>query len=201
MAILSARKLTHGGILYELNNQESAVWLNIPDNRSSFLEHFSAEVIINLKDWSYQLIVENVPITFNPTSPMAITEIETKGGLQPKSVTKARYIKPVARRTPNQRTAHIALSLNSKISANQITRHGTMIEGKKVYGRKLLPEPTRCLKCHTFDGSHLASECQQEHDTCGTCGKQHHTAECKVDEPSSFHCVNCKADGHAAWSR
>jgi hypothetical protein len=199
MAIISARKLTHGGILYELNNQESAAWLNTPGNRSSFLEHFGAEVII--KDRSYQLIIENVPISFNPSSPMAIAEIETKGGLQQKSVIKARYIKPVARRTPNQRTAHIALSLSTKTSANQIIRHGITIEGKKVYGRKLLPEPTRCLKCHTFDGGHLASECQQEHDTCGTCGEQHRTAECKVIEQTTFHCVNCKADGHAAWSR
>ncbi|KAG1759513.1 hypothetical protein EDD22DRAFT_759317, partial [Suillus occidentalis] len=192
------RKLTHGGILYELNNQESVAWLNIPGNRSSFLEHFRVEVII--KDRSYQLIVENVPISFNLTSPMAIAEIETKGGLQQKSVIKARYIKPVARRTSNQRTTHIALSLNSKTSANQIICHGITIEGKKVYGRKLLLEPTQCLKCHTFDGSHLASECQQEHDTCGTCGEQHCTAECKVDEPATFHCVNCKVHGHAAWS-
>lgn len=129
IAILSARKLTHGGILYELNNQESVVWLSTPGNRSSFLEHFGAEVII--KDQSYQLIMINVPISFNPTSPMVISEIETKGSLQPKSVIKARYIKPVTHRNPNQWTTHIALSLSSKTSANQIICHGIIIEGKR----------------------------------------------------------------------
>ncbi|KIK38840.1 hypothetical protein CY34DRAFT_90304 [Suillus luteus UH-Slu-Lm8-n1] len=100
MAILSARKLTHGGIFYELNNQELVAWLSTPGNRSSYLEHFRVEVII--KDWSYQLIIENVLISFNPTSPMVISEIETKGSLQPKLVIKARYIKPVACRNLSQ---------------------------------------------------------------------------------------------------
>ncbi|KAG1858835.1 hypothetical protein F4604DRAFT_1503723, partial [Suillus subluteus] len=194
----SARKLIHSGILYELNNSASATWLNTPGNRSTFLEQFGAEVII--KDRTYNLIIENVPISFNPTSPVATSDIERKGGLQPKSVIKARYIKPIERRSPNQRTAHIALTLNSKTSANQIIRHGISIEGKKVYGRKLLPEPTRCLKCHTFNGGHIAAECQQEHDTCGTCGDKHRTAECKVNDAEAYHCANCKTDGHAAWS-
>ncbi|KAG2336072.1 hypothetical protein BDR05DRAFT_836434, partial [Suillus weaverae] len=191
--------LTHGGILYELSDPASATWLSIPGNRSIFLEHFGAEVII--KDRAFHLIVENVPISFNPTSQIAYSDIEKKGGLQPKSVLKARYIKPIARRFPNQRTAHIALTLNSKTSANQIIRHGIVLEGKKVYGRKLLPEPTRCLKCHTFDGGHIAMECQQEHDTCGTCGDKHRTAECEVNDVALYHCVNCKTSGHAAWSR
>ncbi|KAG1826722.1 uncharacterized protein BJ212DRAFT_1258211 [Suillus subaureus] len=198
MAILSARKLAHGGILYELSNPESAAWLSIPGNRSNFLEQFRAEVII--KDHTYHLIIENVPVSFNPTSPVATSEIERKGGLQPKSVIKARYIKPIARRNLNQRTTHITLSLNSKTSANQILQHGITIEGKKVYGRKLLPKPTRCLKCHTFDGGHIAAECQQEHNTCSMCGKKHHTVDCKIDNAAAYHCVNCKSNGHAAWS-
>ncbi|KIK38841.1 hypothetical protein CY34DRAFT_90288, partial [Suillus luteus UH-Slu-Lm8-n1] len=98
-------------------------------------------------------------------------------------------------------TAHIALSLSSKTLANQIICHGITIEGKKVYGHKLLPEPTRCLKCHIFDSGHIAAECQQEHDTYGTCREKHCTPECKEEDPSTYHCVNCKTTGHATWSR
>ncbi|KAG2743413.1 hypothetical protein P692DRAFT_20746281, partial [Suillus brevipes Sb2] len=56
-------------------------------------------------------------------------------------------------------------------------------------------------KCHTFDGGHLALDCQQEHGMCGTCGEQQCTTKCKVNDPTAFHCVNCKMDSHAAWSQ
>ncbi|KAG2113772.1 uncharacterized protein F5147DRAFT_570840 [Suillus discolor] len=128
-AILSARKLPHGGILYELNAPISVEWLNIPTNRSTFLNHFDANTII--KDRAYHLLIENVPISFDPNSKAAIAEIEIKGGLQTNSISKTRYIKPVARQSPTQRTAHIALTLNSKIAANQIIRFGLSIEERK----------------------------------------------------------------------
>ncbi|KAG2108903.1 uncharacterized protein F5147DRAFT_531038, partial [Suillus discolor] len=195
----SVRKLSHGGALYELNAPISAEWLNIPTNRRIFLNLFDANTII--KDRSYHLIVENVPISFDPNSKTAITEIEIKGGLQANSISKTRYIKPVARRSPTQRTAHVTITLNSKIAANQIIRFGLPIKGKKVYGRKLLTEPTRCLKCHTFNGGHIAMNCPNENDTCGTCGAEHRTATCKVDDPAFYHCINCKEDGHTSWSR
>ncbi|KAG2059500.1 hypothetical protein BDR06DRAFT_928227 [Suillus hirtellus] len=198
-AILSARKLPHGGVLYELNAPTSAEWLNIPTNRSIFLNLFDANTII--KDRAYHLIIENVPISFDPNSKTAIAEIEIKGGLQVNSISKTRYIKPVARRSLTQRTAHVAITLNSKIAANQIIRFGLPIEGKKVYGRKLLTEPTRCLKCHTFNGGHIAMNCPNENNICGTCGAEHQMATCKVDDPAFYHCVNCKEDGHASWSR
>ncbi|KAG1886670.1 hypothetical protein F4604DRAFT_1518753, partial [Suillus subluteus] len=84
---------------------------------------------------------------------------------------------------------------------NQAIRFGLTVEGKKVYARKLLPEPTRCLKCHVFDGGHIAAECNQVDDACGTCGAQHRTSACKVEDPGLYHCINCDTKGHASWSR
>ncbi|KAG1879042.1 hypothetical protein F4604DRAFT_1579341, partial [Suillus subluteus] len=100
-----------------------------------------------------------------------------------------------------QRTAHIAITLKTKKAANQIIRHGISMEGKKVYGRKLLPEPTRCLKCQLFDRGHIAADCPQKHDTCGTCGADHRTSSCSADTQELYHCANCNTDGHASWSR
>jgi hypothetical protein len=100
MEVLSARKLIHGGILYKLSDSTSASWVNTPGNRSALLEHFGTEVII--KDRAFHFIIKNIPISFNPTSPIAITDIKRKGGLQAKSVVKARYIKPIAHRNPKQ---------------------------------------------------------------------------------------------------
>ncbi|KAG2755642.1 hypothetical protein P692DRAFT_20844481 [Suillus brevipes Sb2] len=96
-----------------------------------------------------------------------------KVGLKPKTISKVQYIKPEARRKPGQQTAHIIVTFNSKEGANQAIKFGLIIKGKKVYGRKLIPEPTRCLKCHSFENAHMAAECPQEQETCGIC-REHH---------------------------
>jgi hypothetical protein len=93
------------------------------------------------------------------------------------------------------------VTFNPKEGANQAIKFGLTIEGKKVYGRKLIPEPTRCLKCHSFENTHMAAECPQEQETCGTCGEHHRTAACQVTDQNEFFCRNCKVKGHAAWSR
>ncbi|KAG2153358.1 hypothetical protein DEU56DRAFT_726959 [Suillus clintonianus] len=183
MVFLSARRLPHGGALYELNSAESARWFDNPANRSKFLEHFGIEVMI--KDRSYHVIVENVPISFIPDNYAALAEVEKKAGLKPKAIIKARYIKPIARRNPGQRTAHVIFTFSAKEGANQAIRFGLSVEGKKVYGRKLIQEPTRCLKCHSYEGTHVAATCPQEHDSCGTCNEQHRNRRMHNHEPGT----------------
>lgn len=199
MNFISARRLPHGGVLYELNSTEAAEWFNVAANRGYFLEHFGAEIVI--KERTHNVIVENVPVTFVSNNPAALADIEKKAGLKPRTISKTRYIKPEARRKPGQRTAHIIVTFNSKEGANQAIKFGLTIEGKKVYGRKLIPEPTRCLKCHSFENTHMAAECPQEQETCGTCGEHHRTAACQVTAQTEFFCRNCDMKGHAAWSR
>jgi gas vesicle protein len=196
---ISARRLPHGGVLYELNSPEMVKWFNSPANRSQFLEHFGPEITI--KDRSFPVLIENVPTSFVPDNKYALAEIEKKAGLKTGAITKARYIKPESRRRPGQRTAHAILTFSTKEDANQAIKFGLSVESKKVYGRKLIAEPTRCLKCHSLEGSHIATECPQEHDTCGTCGKEHRTATCQVTNPNDYHCKNCDVKGHASWNR
>ncbi|KAG2110708.1 hypothetical protein DEU56DRAFT_719327, partial [Suillus clintonianus] len=107
------------------------------------------------------------------------------------------------RRNPGQRTAFCTISCKDRESANQAIRLGLMIEGRKISARKLLPEPTRCLKCQQLTSEHMASSCSQTVDTCGTCGMDHRTSECDFGkaDPQHHYCVNCNLQGHAAWSR
>ncbi|KAG1888691.1 hypothetical protein F4604DRAFT_1519551, partial [Suillus subluteus] len=105
------------------------------------------------------------------------------------------------RRNPNQRTAHVILTFKSRESANHGIKFGLSIASKKVYGRKLLPEPSRCLKCHLYDGSHMATECPNESDSCGTCSNNHCMTTCSTMDQNCYYCVNCKSKGHAAWSQ
>ncbi|KAG1759604.1 hypothetical protein EDD22DRAFT_782326, partial [Suillus occidentalis] len=117
LTFVSARRLPHGGVLYELNSKESAEWFNSPTNRSNFLEYFAPNA--SIKDRLYHVLMENVPITFIPDNPAAIADIEKKAGLKPKSISKAKFIKPASRRHPNQRTAHVVITFASKEHANQ----------------------------------------------------------------------------------
>ncbi|KAG1886671.1 hypothetical protein F4604DRAFT_1675544 [Suillus subluteus] len=86
ISILSARKLPHGGIIYEMESATSAEWIATPANRSAFLEHFGPEVIV--KDRAYHIIVENVPISFNPLAASSIADIEKKGGLKHNTISR-----------------------------------------------------------------------------------------------------------------
>ncbi|KAG1837426.1 hypothetical protein DFJ58DRAFT_610154, partial [Suillus subalutaceus] len=168
LAFLSARRLPHGGVLYELDSVESVLWFNVPAHRSKFLEHFGTEIVI--KDRSFHVLVENVPISFIPDNHAAIADVEKKAGLKHKSIYRARYIKLAARRNPGQRTAHVILTFGTKEGANQAIKHGLSIEGKK------------------------------EHDTCGTCSNQHRMATCTITDQTQYQCKNCDVAGHAAWS-
>ncbi|KAG1736258.1 hypothetical protein EDD22DRAFT_959806 [Suillus occidentalis] len=184
LSFISTRRLPHGRVLYELNLKTSAEWFNIAANKSNFLEFYSTNVII--KDRSYHVLMESAPVSFVPDNPAAIADIEKKAGLPPRSIIKTRYIKPIARRNLNQRTVHIAIMFATKEGANQAIKFGLSIAGKK---------------CQSFDGNHVAAECPQTHDTCGTCGEEHHTQNCKMTKPESYSCANCKEKGHTSWSR
>jgi len=147
------------------------------------------------------VLVENVPISFVPENRYALADIEKKAGLKPGSIAKARYIKPESRRRQGQRTAHTVSTFKTKEDANQAIKFGLSVESKKVYGRNLIQEPTRCLKCHLLEGTHIAAECPQEQDICGSCGGPHRTSACSITDPNEYHCKNCDVKGHAAWSR
>ncbi|KAG1820845.1 uncharacterized protein BJ212DRAFT_1265279 [Suillus subaureus] len=171
LTFISVQRLPHSGILYELDSVKSAQWFEIPAHRGKFVVNFSTNATI--KDCSFHILMENIPISYDPGSIYTNLDIKKKGGLKPGSITKARWIKLITRRSPTQQTAHAIVTLKTKESTNQILHFGISMEGKKVFGCKLLPEPTCCLKCQSFDGTHVAAECTQQHDMCGTCRAEH----------------------------
>src|SRR5882724_6299669 len=121
-------------------------------------------------------------------------------GLPTDSIDSTRWIKPTSRRTVGQRTAHLITKLCSPEAANQALRDGLIIEGKRVWAGHMKKEPRRCLKCQSMASNHLAAECDQN-TICGTCGKEHRTAECSECDQKKYWCVNCNLHGHASWDR
>ena len=95
----------------------------------------------------------------------------------------------------SQRTAILVFRIDSREVANQVIEHGLFIEGKKVWGRKQVQEPKRCLKCQCF-GEHKDEKCALIHNVCGRCDSQHRTSLCAKEDKTKWECSNCKAAGN-----
>ncbi|KAG2049732.1 hypothetical protein BDR06DRAFT_836393, partial [Suillus hirtellus] len=156
-----------------------------------------------IKEQTFQIIAEYVPTTFDPESKEALTEAEKRSGLSPGAIVKAKWLKPINRRNHGQRTAFCTITCATREDANKAIKQGLTIEGRKIASRKLLPEPTRCLKCQQLTSAHIATNCPNKEDICGTCTKNHRTSDCTItsSEMEQQHCKNCDQSGHAAWSR
>ena len=167
---IGARKLHNRRVIYKMGTAETAHWLKSNANISKFLQVFSATSVI--KQHSYLVIAEYIPLSFNPTNQLHLTDIENENRLEPEGILSACWIKPTYRHKQGQRTAHGILGFAQPEEANLAIRNGVVIAGKRVWARKLLQEPRRCLKCQQIGATHIAAECEQAHcfGTCETIG-------------------------------
>ena len=194
---ISARTLTNGGVILECAQPEHAQWVR--ENAVAYERGLGGGAKLRLRP--FKVVVEFVPIIFNPHNEAIWREVETDIDLPVNSIMEARWIKPVARRYREQRFAHLLLTLNNPVAANTIIRSGLTLASKRVTVHKNLAEPMRCAKCHQYDAGHLARDCPLQRDICGTCGSSHRTSECKVQDPEDHRCTVCDKRGHATWSR
>ncbi|PIL31787.1 transcription factor [Ganoderma sinense ZZ0214-1] len=193
---VAGRTLSNGGVILECGQPEHAQWLR--DNAASYEEVLGVNAKIRLRP--FKVVVEFVPVAFDPHEETGWRQVEEEAGLPGHSITEARWIKPVIRRQRDQRVAHLLLTLNSPTAANTLISRGLTLAGKRVSVRKNLAEPVRCAKCHRYDAGHLARDCPQQNDICGTCGRAHRTSECNRQDTRDHKCSACNKPGHATWS-
>jgi len=55
----------------------------------------------------------------------------------------------------------------------------------------------RCLKCQRW--GHMAKDCRETSDTCGTCAENHRMNTCTAYK--TLRCANCDSKTHGSWSR
>ena len=108
-----------------------------------------------------------------------------------------KWAKPVNRRSPEQRTAHLILTFSNANAANRAITDGLTICNRRCHVEKVKREPTRCLKCQGWN--HFTKDCLEKEDRCSNCTENHRTSDCST--PQKRHCVSCKTDNHASWSR
>ena len=137
------------------------------------------------------------PITFDPKNEAHLRELEEGNNLDPKSIKKAKWIKPVNRRQTGQTHAYAIISLTSPSSANHLIRKGIMICRVKTTPSKLKHEPLQCLRCRSW--GHVIVQCHSTLDTCGACREEHSTKDCS--NPHLRYCISCKDSMHASWDR
>jgi len=111
-----------------------------------------------------------------------------------------RWIKPLKRHKAGQQTAHLIPHFKTMGAANHMIRDSLVIAGKWTWARHMRKEPRRCPICQLLTARHLVAECNQQ-TACGTCSKDHCTAQCTKTERDHFRCVNCNLQGHTSWDR
>jgi hypothetical protein len=186
---------TQRGDLLMLNSKEAVMWINEPDIEMAFTKVFEEGSIIKVR--TYNLIVPRVPISFDPKDDKHIRKLEETNGLCVKEIFKAKWIKPIERRRPDQTHAFVILTLFKVDSANHLIRDGLNICNVRVRPTKQKLELVQCMKCRKW--GHFVSECLADKDTCGSCGESHRTNACT--NKGKVFCVSCGDSSHPSWDR
>jgi hypothetical protein len=195
VVFVGAQRVRSGAIVFHLNTVAAAEWIRMPRRMGTFLEKMGGTSIF--KPRSFSVVVEFVPVSFNPDLGNALGEIEEHSGIEKGGLTQARFIKPVARRQPGQRCVHAIFGFSSAEAVNHAIQHSLFVEGKQVSARKLLAELIRCLRCQRIGVNHIAAVCTHG-DVCARCGEAHRTDTCRADHKSRG-CSNCKAEKRQHW--
>ena len=144
------------------------------------------------------MIAYFVPLNLNPDNPRHVAEIAESNNIAADDILKIRWAKPPARRSPSQICGHLIVNFSNPDTANRAKTEGLIICNKRVSVAKYKKEPIRCLKCHGWN--HVASECVQTYDRCGSCGARDHRTSMCTDK-STLYCINCESHSHASWAK
>jgi hypothetical protein len=191
----SGTLLRNGGLLIELNSNDAACWLKSEGVIDHFLENLGSGA--SVKNRTYQVIVQFVPISFDPTDDEQIREYESHNNIAEGSIAKAEWIKPIKDRRGEQTVATMRVYHRDAESANAILKQGAYVFNKRVVPKRPHKEPIRCLRCHKF--GHERRECRYQIAYCGKCSKVHETEDCRASR-NEFQCVNCFGP-HPSYSR
>src|SRR5882724_11038378 len=190
---VGAKKLGNGGVVYELDKQETADWVR--REKAAFMAGFGGTAVV--RERATSVIVKFVPVAHSPDALAKNRRIEGNSRLEEGVLLTTRWIKPLQRRTPGQKAMHLIVRFKMDEAVNATIKDGLVIAGKRVCARWMKKEPRRCLKCQSLTVRHLAARCNQQ-IVCGTCSKDLHTAECVVTDKDAFWCTSCKASGHTS---
>ncbi|KAJ6561060.1 hypothetical protein DFH09DRAFT_921379 [Mycena vulgaris] len=103
-----------GAVLLHLNSEAAAEWLK--QDMPSFLSAMGGTSIY--KEHLLNVVVEYVPVSFDPSQDGALHVVEGDNGLPSSTLVKARWIKPVGQRREGQKVAHTVFGFKDPSAAN-----------------------------------------------------------------------------------
>jgi hypothetical protein len=183
------------GLLVEMESDRASAWVSKAENRFALCVEIGPDVVVRPR--AHTVIAFNIPLTFDPEKQEHLAEFYEANHLDSETIATTRWVKPIARRIPEQKSAHLSISFTDASAANRAIADGISICNKRVRVEKVKKEPTRCLKCQGWN--HHAYECISRDDKCGNCAENHRTSQCP--HPRRTRCISCNVDDHASWSR
>ena len=183
------------GTVIEADTDGLAKWMSDPINMVELCAMLGVGVTFRMR--RYMVMAFNVPLNIDPTNCAHLEEINSVNDLGDDTIAEMRWAKPIERRSPNQKSAHLILSYSNPEAANRAISNGISICNKICQAERVKKEPLRCMKCQEWN--HKANHCPMLMDRCGNCAREHKTADCSY--PRSKRCVSCRSDNHASWSR
>ncbi|KAG1893399.1 uncharacterized protein F5891DRAFT_1196443 [Suillus fuscotomentosus] len=100
LTIRTVTQYRNGGTVLEMLTTEGATYIKKPDIKNEFIKILDPSATI--KDRIYPAIIQFVPLTFNPSDPEHLRELEIENKWNEGELVSARWIKPPGKRASNQ---------------------------------------------------------------------------------------------------
>lgn len=189
------------GVVLSFATKEAADWFSSPDVWGEFIKKYEGDV--TLKPRLFMVVLRNLPVSYDPSLPDFKSALCDDNTMPTAWVDSVRWMKPAARRTDDQRSAHALVAFRTAEAANEILDRGTLAYDGGVYRvERLIRDSPRCARCQKH--GHFAAKCKGD-ATCGLCaGKGHHSNDCVArGDPKCATCSvtpDCDAN-HPSWAR
>ena len=152
--IRGVEKLANKGFLGEFLHDEGAKWFAQRNNVNTFITALGDKGAgVQLKKRNHPVIAYYVPLNLNTDSPDHLKEIAEVNNIRQGDLSSMHWIKPPARRAPNQTCGHLILSFSNPDAANRAKTSRMVICSKRVSVSKYKKEPIRCYNFYSFTHS------------------------------------------------
>jgi hypothetical protein len=136
---VSAKRLNNGGILFELDSEEAAKWMNEAQHRIQFTEALASDA--RIKTRLFPLVLQFIPLHFEPDKDNEIRNIENTNKHPLGAIDRARWLKPTHRWAPNETCGHALITFTNPETANKVLTNGLIICQKRVFAEKCKKNP------------------------------------------------------------
>ena len=138
--VVSARRLNNGGVLFELNSEEAAAWINEAQHQIQFTAVLAPNV--RIKTRVFPLVIQFIPLHFGPDRDNELRNIKGTNRLPHGAIDRAKWLKLVNQRLPSQMCGHALITFKRPEVAHMVLTNGLIVCQKQVYAEKCKKEPT-----------------------------------------------------------